>query len=139
MKPVWSFRQRVVVDGTAGPIRSLRTMVEASLEERNVPEEAVRSVVLAFSEALDNAWEHGTEGTGEVDVRLRCTPRYVFISLTDSGSQQLPPGEITPVSEDSERGRGLMLMKKLMDVVHIQPLTTGGTKVAMLRLSREGG
>jgi anti-sigma regulatory factor (Ser/Thr protein kinase) len=98
-----------------------------------VPEDVVRAVVLAFGEALDNAWEHGTAGRGEVRVRLRYAPRFVMVSLLDAGSKVVPLGRAVPVDANSERGRGFQLMNKLMDEVRVRSFPAGGTRVSMLK------
>jgi anti-sigma regulatory factor (Ser/Thr protein kinase) len=127
------FCRTVVVDGSPGPVRSMRTLLTSFLLDRAVPQEVVRAVVLAFGEALDNAWEHGTSGSGEVKVRVRYTPRFVVVSLLDPGSDRVPLGRPVTADESSERGRGFQLMNKLMDEVRVRSYPTGGTRVSMLR------
>lgn len=128
-----SVHYRVVLDGTPERVRSLRTLIDSFLADRGVDEEARRAVVLAFGEALDNAWEHGSGGAGQVDVRLRYTPRFVFISVRDAGGNRSPLDHTIAPEDDSERGRGMLLMKKLMDTVKIRNVATGGTCVSMFR------
>jgi anti-sigma regulatory factor (Ser/Thr protein kinase) len=128
-----SLCRTVTVDGSPGPVRSMRTLLTSFLVDRSVPEETVRAVVLAFGEALDNAWEHGTSGSGEVRVRVRYTPRFVVVTLLDPGSDKVPLGRPVPADEASERGRGFQLMNKLMDEVRVRSFPTGGTRVSMLR------
>jgi anti-sigma regulatory factor (Ser/Thr protein kinase) len=133
MSETASFCRTLVVDGSPGPVRSLRTLLTSFLVDRSVPEETVRAVVLAFGEALDNAWEHGTSGAGEVCVRVRYTPRFVVVSLLDPGGDKVPIGLPVAADEASERGRGFQLMNKLMDEVRVRSYPTGGTRVSMLR------
>lgn len=128
-----SVHYRVKLDGTPVPVRSLRTTVDSFLADRGVSEETRRAVVLAFSEALDNAWEHGSMGVGAIDVRLRYTPRFIFVSVRDMGGNRSPLGHAILPEDDSERGRGMLLMNKLMDDVRIRAMATGGTCVSMLR------
>jgi len=126
----------LIVDGSPEPVRSMRAMIDSFLRDHGLAHEEVRAIVLAFSEGLDNAWEHGTEGHGEIDVRLRHTERYVLVSLEDRGTEQVPVGRIHALDEESEneRGRGMLLMNKLMDYVHVRGVPEGGTRVSMLRL-----
>ena len=128
-----SLCRTLLVDGSAGPVRSMRTLLTSFLVDRSVPEETVRAVVLAFGEALDNAWEHGTSGEGEVRIRVRYTPRFIVVSLLDPGGDKVPLGRPIPADEASERGRGFQLMNKLMDEVRVRSYPTGGTRVSMLR------
>ena len=111
----------------------MRALLASFLHDRCVPEDVVRAVVLAFGEALDNAWEHGTSGRGEVRVRLRYAPRFVMVSLLDRGSHVVPLGKPVETDANSERGRGFQLMNKLMDEVRVTSYPSGGTRVSMLK------
>jgi anti-sigma regulatory factor (Ser/Thr protein kinase) len=128
-----SLHRTVVVDGTPEPVRALRNLLTSFLRDRLVPDETVRAVVLAFSEALDNAIEHGTDGRGELHVWLRYSPNFILVSLLDPGSDKVPLGRSVEPALDSERGRGFQLMNKLMDYVRVRSYPAGGTRVSMLR------
>jgi len=128
-----SLRRTIWVDGSPEPVRAMRALLASFLHDRCVPEDVVRAVVLAFGEALDNAWEHGTSGRGEVRVRLRYAPRFVMVSLLDRGSHVVPLGKPVETDANSERGRGFQLMNKLMDEVRVTSYPSGGTRVSMLK------
>ena len=124
----------VLIDGNPEPVRGLRSMLDSFLRDRGVDEQIRRAIVLAFSEALDNAMEHGTSGNvGQVAVRLRYTPRFILLSLRDAGSDKAPLGLAMAPPEDAERGRGFQLMNELMDYVRVRSFPDGGTRVSMLR------
>jgi anti-sigma regulatory factor (Ser/Thr protein kinase) len=124
----------LVVDGTPEPVRGLRGMLASFLRDRNIDETVERAVVLAFSEALDNAVEHGLGlQNGTVCVKMRYTPRFILVSLRDSGSDRSPLGLPIIPGPLEERGRGFALMNKLMDYVKVKSYPDGGTKVSMLR------
>ena len=128
-----SLRRTIVVDGSPEPVRAMRALLASFQPDRSVADDVVRAVVLAFGEALDNAWEHGTSGRGEVRVRLRYAPRFVMVSLLDAGSQRVPLGKPVQADVNSERGRGFQLMNKLMAAVHVRSYSSGGTRVSMLK------
>jgi len=128
-----SLHRTLTVDGKPEPVRALRGMLASFLRDRGVPDEVVRSVVLAFSEALDNAMEHGTVGAGEVRVRLRYTPKFILLSLVDTGSDKAPLGRPVTPDTEAERGRGFQLMNKMMHYVRVRTYPEGGTRVSMLR------
>ena len=88
-----SVHRTLMLDGSPEPIRGLRAALSSFLRDRHIDEQVGRAIVLAFSEALDNALEHGlTERTGMVVVKLRYTPRFILVSLRDSGSDRSPAG-----------------------------------------------
>ena len=124
----------VVLNGKPEPVRALRNMVAKYLKDRGVADEVVRAVTLAFSEALDNAIEHGgAVSSGHVDVWLRYTDRFIVVSLLDPGSDRVPLGRPVSADPDAERGRGFQLMNRMMDAVRVRSYPRGGTRVSMLR------
>ncbi|MCB9897314.1 MAG: ATP-binding protein [Planctomycetes bacterium] len=126
--------RRIRLDGDPAPVRGLRAMLASFLRDRCVDEKTARAVVLAFSEALDNAMEHGLSGMpGEVHVRLRYTPRFILLSLRDTGSDKVPLGHAVKAGPDEERGRGFALMNELMDYVRVKVFPDGGTRVTLMR------
>lgn len=130
-----SMHRTIHVDGNPEPIRGLRAALASYLRDRCCcDEQTSRAVVLAFSEALDNAVEHGTlSQNGEVRVRMRLTPRFILLSLRDSGGDRAPLGVPLASEPGAERGRGFALMNKLMDHVKVRSFPDGGTRVSMLR------
>ncbi len=128
-----SMHRTLLVDGSPEPVRALRTTLTSFLTDNNVPSRAVRAIVLAFSEALENAVEHGTVGKSKLEVRMRYSPRFVLVSLRDSGSDKTPLGRPVDQDDDSERGRGFKLMNELMDYVRVRVYPSGGTRVSMMR------
>jgi anti-sigma regulatory factor (Ser/Thr protein kinase) len=124
----------VVLNGKPEPVRALRHMVAKYLTDRGATEEVVRAVTLAFAEALDNAIEHGGAlSSGHVDIWLRCTDRFIAVSLLDPGSDRVPLGRSAAPDPDAERGRGFQLMNRMMDCVRVRSYPRGGTRVSMLR------
>jgi len=128
-----SLHHRLQVGSSATELRALRGALASFLTDRCVPEDQVRAIVLAFSEALDNAVEHGLGGEGELKVRIRFTPRFILLSLVDPGSDKVPIGLPLDPGDDADRGRGFQLMNKLMDYVRVKSYPSGGTRVTMLR------
>jgi serine phosphatase RsbU (regulator of sigma subunit)/anti-sigma regulatory factor (Ser/Thr protein kinase) len=107
----------------------VRTALDAWLTDRGVDPLTVRDVVLATSEALANAAEHGLGGGAENFVRLRCellesgaSRAEIVITVEDQGSWR--PGQ-----PSTERGRGLRIIRALVDDVTIQ--RDGGTTVVL--------
>jgi len=109
-------------------LRGMRRRLRAWLANRGIdPEEATGAgVVLAVSEACNNAIEHGyrDDGGGPVKVSLTAAEGGVLrIVVEDHGTWRDDP-------PSAERGRGIRLMEHLMDSTDIQ---TGlhGTRVIL--------
>ncbi len=98
--------------------RALRTFLESILDAKRIDD-----VVLAAGEATGNAIEHAYCGaTGSVNLRAYVRESRLFIEVSDSGRWKL--------DGDPERGRGLGIMRALVDRVSIES-THGGTNVRL--------
>jgi serine/threonine-protein kinase RsbW len=87
-------------------------------------------VLLACSEAVANAIEHGyrDDPFGMVDITATVTPDAVEVRVADHGAWR-------PPRDDLARGRGLQLIRQVMDLVTFD--RGGGTTVTMRRTRRE--
>jgi serine/threonine-protein kinase RsbW len=110
-------------------IALLRADLRAWLVGRGVEPESRDAVLLACSEAVANAIEHGyrDDPFGMIDVVATITADAVEVRVTDRGTWR---GAVSDVA----RGRGLQLIRESMDQVMFD--RTDGTTVIMRR-SRE--
>ena len=114
------------VSNESGGLFTMRQTLRRWLVERGADEDETEDVVMACNEACENAVEHGYDfGDDLFAVQFTDEDGEIAISVRDHGSWREP--EPTP-----DRGRGLALMRKLMDVVEVQP-RPGGTTVQLTR------
>jgi anti-sigma regulatory factor (Ser/Thr protein kinase) len=97
------------------------------------PEDSGR-LLLAASEAVSNAIEHGSPvDGGQIEVQVIVQRDGATLIVTDEGSGADPPA-IDPLSEppsdSSPRGRGFPIMQSLADDVHVSHVGAG-TRIAM--------
>jgi anti-sigma regulatory factor (Ser/Thr protein kinase) len=98
--------------------RALRTYLEAIVDARRVDD-----IVLAAGEAAGNAIEHAYRGApGSVTLRAYVADAQLVVEVCDSGKWRL--------DGDPERGRGLGIMRALVDHVSIES-THVGTNVRL--------
>ena len=98
--------------------RALRIYLESLLDASRIDD-----IVLAASEATGNAIEHAYCGAdGSVNLRAYVADARLFVEVSDSGRWKL--------DGDPERGRGLGIMRALVDRVSIES-THGGTNVRL--------
>ncbi|BCJ51611.1 hypothetical protein Asp14428_30860 [Actinoplanes sp. NBRC 14428] len=107
-------------------IASLRADLRGWLASHGVDEQTAQAVLLASSEAVANAIEHGyrNDPFGIVDITTVVSAEAVEVRITDRGDWQNPHGDLA-------RGRGLRLMEQAMDEVTFD--RTDGTTVTMRR------
>ncbi|HEX3288502.1 MAG TPA: SpoIIE family protein phosphatase [Mycobacterium sp.] len=110
----------------ASHLAETRAALRDWLGRAGVDADQTLKVLIAAGEALANAIEHGhrhhTGGT--ISLRATALADRLHVTVIDAGSWK------TPVAA-AHRGRGLSLMRALMQEVTIEPLATG-TKVHML-------
>jgi serine/threonine-protein kinase RsbW len=100
------------------------------------------AVQLALREALDNAVVHGNgmDARKLVHIRCRCDfGRGLSLIVSDQGKGFEPesvPNPLAIENIEAEHGRGLRLIKAVMDKVSFGH---GGTEVRMRRLTRKPG
>ncbi|WP_169745122.1 SpoIIE family protein phosphatase [Cryptosporangium arvum] len=125
------FEEQVPAD--LAELTGVRHRLRAWLTDHDVDRHDGFAIVLACSEAIGNAIEHGyrnpeVAATGTVTISASIVDERVDVTIGDGGLWQ--PRETPP-----DRGRGLMLMKRLMDEVTVDRATTG-TTVTMSRRVR---
>jgi anti-sigma regulatory factor (Ser/Thr protein kinase) len=119
---------------TPSRLAALRLAARAHL--RGVPEEVANDVVVALNEAATNAVLYGSRGGQPIQVLVHVTDGWVEASVLDHGPQP-PPGR--PADTDSGElrvgGRGLGLLRRLMDEVRMERVKLG-TRVTLRRAIR---
>jgi serine phosphatase RsbU (regulator of sigma subunit)/anti-sigma regulatory factor (Ser/Thr protein kinase)/CHASE1-domain containing sensor protein len=122
---------RLVLTEPASPdrLRPIRAALRMWLARAGAPTDVVADIVLASGEALANSIEHAYEGqprggTISLEARLE-SPRDVVVRVTDEGAWREPRPTL-------DRGRGLTVMRAVMDDVELAP-GRNGTVVTMRR------
>ena len=112
-----------------------RHIVRDALREIGVADDCSHDVAIAQSEACTNVVEHSGPGDEyEVSVEIdgdRCTIRVV-----DTGRGFDERVVEDGAAADSERGRGIQLMKALVDRVHFRSDAGAGTAVHLEKTLR---
>ncbi|MDQ0982950.1 SpoIIE family protein phosphatase [Streptomyces sp. V2I9] len=108
-------------------LAAVRDELRRWLAACHVPGPTARGALAAAGEAVANAVEHayadGTDGT--VRLTARATGDRLHIEVADAGSWREPDPRCATV-----RGRGIPLMRRLMDHITLTP-GPGGTTVGM--------
>jgi serine/threonine-protein kinase RsbW len=115
------------IPANAAHIARLRKDLRGWLTANQVDEDSRHAVLLACSEAVANAIEHGyrDDPAGVVQVAASVLPDAVEVRVRDRGSWR-------PERTDLARGRGLQLIRQLMDQVIVE--RDIGTTITMRRL-----
>lgn len=128
--PVWS-RSISVAEGIEH-LGLYRHRVVELLETLPLGRDAVYDMALAAGEALGNAYDHA--GAAGCVLNVRAYEDRVVIEVCDCGGGfEIAPDE--DVAESEERGRGIKLMRMLVDSAEVRRRTdVQGTMVRLIKL-----
>jgi anti-sigma regulatory factor (Ser/Thr protein kinase) len=116
----------MTLDDVPEGLRPLRHRLQAWLALRGCTPDDADAVVLAVNEAAANAIEHGyRNGEGRVEIAGDLVDHELRLSVVDHGVWRAG-------QPDPARGRGLPLMRTLMDDVDID-LLDPGTRIVLRR------
>ncbi|MDT7549873.1 MAG: serine/threonine-protein kinase RsbW [Actinomycetota bacterium] len=107
----------------------VRRVLKASLEALGVETVVVHDIEVALTEAVTNVLDHATHGE-EYEVSAGIDGDICVIEIVDRGGgfdgSKLGHGEADPTAEE---GRGIQLMRALVDKVTFTSVPTVGTVV----------
>jgi PAS domain S-box-containing protein len=106
-------------------LASLRAVLRRWLRHVGASEDELGEIVTACGEAATNSIEHSGARAGSFEVSGRIDGRQVELSVCDRGAWRAP--------REGTQGRGLPLMRGLMDEVEVTS-TARGTTVRMSRM-----
>jgi serine/threonine-protein kinase RsbW len=119
-------------------IAAVDEFLEDWLRQRKVPEDTIADLAIAITELVNNAIKHGNKKNQKkmVTVSLSMEPHEAVATIADEG-EGFDPGDIPdPVAEENlmkEIGRGIFIVKSLMDEVKFVFPAGGGTKVTITK------
>jgi serine/threonine-protein kinase RsbW len=118
----------------------VRQFIESASRLANLDQDSIDAIVLAVNEATTNVIRHAHLGQPEIQVHIECKllPDGIAVMLFDQGD----PFDITAVpdldpAEERVGGRGVFLMRTLLDELVCVPLETGGNQLRMVRRRRK--
>ncbi len=132
-----SITMRSEIDAISGAVDWLMAMIQ----ECNCVPGQERDVEIALREALANSVLHGNHQDAEKKIQISCRIQFggeVSIIVKDEGKGFDPNKVLNPtaiVNIESEHGRGIYLMRALMDEVYFEQ---GGAEVHMRKGSSRG-
>ena len=122
---------RVTFENSPESLTSMRSLLRRWLQHAGGGEQEIAEITTACSEAATNAIEHaGSSDDEPFEVTGRIRERQVGITVRDFGAWR--------ASRAGDQGRGLSLMRALMDTVDVTP-TPEGTTVRLERALRGNG
>ena len=130
--PPWS----LIVPSDLHQVALARAFIEAVCQVCGLDQKTTAAVVLAAHEAINNIIRHAHLDRPDAQLQVQCflQPQGLEIHLLDEGA----PFDLAAVphldpSEIRIGGRGVFLMRTLMDEVSCQPRGEGGNTLRMVK------
>jgi anti-sigma regulatory factor (Ser/Thr protein kinase) len=128
-------------------MKPIRSLVSSTCESHGADEEALQELLLAVSEIVNNSIEHvkgrGDGGYHEVDFRFGVRDGVASGCVVDEGEGGVAQSDFDGASQpsmDSDRGRGLLLIKVYLDTITVRTVPGVGTEIRFTkRIDGAGG
>jgi serine/threonine-protein kinase RsbW len=125
------------LDSTLETVNSAEETASRFAAEAGFSEDEIMSIAMAVREATVNAVLHGNayDPAKKVTLGLERTPSDLVVTVRDQGRGLDPnsiPDPLAPENLLKQSGRGIFLMRSLMDEVRISPSDTG-TEIKLIK------
>jgi anti-sigma regulatory factor (Ser/Thr protein kinase) len=123
----WSTLVEFVLPSAPGKERLAAEKVGEAVRLLNLPPPRLEKLQTAVAEAALNAMEHGNHFQAElpVTIEVRISDSAIAVRITDQGSggpipqPEVPDLEAKLVGQQSPRGWGFFLIRKMVDRMHV--------------------
>ena len=114
--------QKLKIDSSAENLRLVERLIEDVCEIYNVSEDNYGNILIAVTEAVNNAIYHGNKGNPgkSVQIGFENLDKKITFTVSDEGTgfdYRNLPDPTDPKNIDKVNGRGVFLMKHLADSV----------------------
>jgi len=128
----------IVIPSSPDFIAAVDEFLETWLRERDVPDDTVADLAIAITELVNNAIKHGNkkDPSKKVTVQLRLADSQAVATISDEGPGFNPENVPDPVAEENlmkEIGRGIFIVRSLMDSIEFAFPKEGGTQVKITK------
>lgn len=132
-KQDWRITESVIL-ADLDLIISLRDLAITAAVDAGLGAEAVNDVRVAATEALANAFQHGSPEPGKSKITLRCLscPKALVVEVLDEGPGVTEEQVVSICKSQSKGGLGMRLMLAAMDDVEFSR-NERGSRVRMLK------
>ena len=122
-------------------VEKVEELTEQISTKMNFPEEERDSIAIAVTEAVNNAILHGNRQNPQkkVFIRICIESNAIRIIVRDEGEGFDPdkvPNPLDPENLLKESGRGIFILKSLMDEVGYD-FSHGGTEICMVKYKKQ--
>lgn len=120
-----SFALRIPAEHSAVPF--VRCTIVALLIREGWDAESASRILLASSEAISNAIDHGSPADGAVHIAFMVCEEHADLTVRDEGrpGTELPAVPTEPPAPESTSGRGLLILGRLSQELEVRRVGRG--------------
>lgn len=120
-------------------IDNLPTYLDKALDGLNISNEKYNNILLAITEAVNNAIIHGNKNDikKEIGLEFIITDDFIKIVVTDEGEGfdlEKVPDPTLPENLLSEHGRGIFIIKHFVDELKVEKIPNGNSIILKINL-----
>ncbi|HBC46761.1 MAG TPA: ATP-binding protein [candidate division Zixibacteria bacterium] len=128
----------ITISSSLDHIAAVDEFLEEWLRRQNIPEDTIADLAIAVTELVNNAIKHGNKGNlaKKVTVSLHFANGVAQATVGDEGEGFDPESIPNPIAEENllkAIGRGIFIVKSLMDKVEFAFPATGGTRITITK------
>lgn len=121
-------------------IDNLPNYLDEALEGIKISSDKYNNILLAVTEAVNNAIIHGNKNDikKEIELEFIITDDLIKIIVTDEGEGFDPnevPDPTLPENLLSEHGRGIYIMKHFVDELKVEKSTKGSSLILKIKIN----
>ena len=129
---------RIIIPSSLNFLREVDEFVEQKLREQGINQDLVTDIAISVTEVVTNAVNHGNQNDPQkkVTVTLKVDKTQVTIRIEDQGTGFDPEHLANPLAEENllkDAGRGIFIVKSLMDEVKFEVNPNSGTAVVLIK------
>ena len=121
---------RLTLRSTPKGIKRVETFLAKISKAVGLDEIQMHKLMVSLTEAVNNAIVHGNRSVADKRVSVLCevVPGWLLFQITDQGKGFRPNHVRNPLKDENlyrENGRGIFLMRTLMDKVEFEHVSEG--------------
>lgn len=142
MPKIKTTRNKISIPSSLDYLAMVDEFVEKRLRKARWPESQLADIAISVTEAVTNAVVHGNKKdlSKKVEVEVLKTDKEVRIRIQDEGNGFDPADVPNPIESENllkEVGRGIFILRSLMDKVEFKNLPGNGTLVTMIKYHKK--
>ena len=129
---------RIEIPSTLDYLPKVDEFIERRLRKLRITKDQIADIAISVSEAVTNAVKHGNRNdiSKRVKISFKADASSVEVTVEDEGGGFDPSCVESPIEEQNlfkEQGRGILILKSLMDKVDFRCEPNKGTVVKMVK------